>query len=96
MAIGVIATLKIQDGKNAEFEAAFTKAAAAVRANEAGNKLYQLCKSRTDGNTYIVMELYDDDAALKAHGASDHYRALGAAIGSLMAGRPDVQFFDTV
>jgi quinol monooxygenase YgiN len=96
MAIGVIATLKVQENKGAEFEAVFRELAAQVRANEPGNKLYQVCKSRKDENTYIVMELYADQAALDAHGKSDHYRAAGPKLGPTMAGRPDVQFFDTV
>jgi quinol monooxygenase YgiN len=96
MAIGIVATLKVQEGKGAEFEAVFRELAGLVRANEPGNKLYQVCKSRTDGNTYIVMELYADQAALDAHGKSDHYRAAGPKLGPTLAGRPDIQFFDTI
>ncbi len=44
MTIGVIATLKVQDGKGAELESVFRDLAAQVRANEPGNKLYQLCR----------------------------------------------------
>jgi quinol monooxygenase YgiN len=96
MAIGVIATLKVAENKGAEFEAVFKELASQVRANEPGNKLYQVCKSRKEENTYIVMELYADQAALDAHGKSDHYRAAGPKLGPTLAGRPDVQFFDTV
>ena len=96
MAIGVIATLTVQDGKNQEFETVFKDLAAQVRANEPGNKLYQVFKSRKDANTYIVMEIYQDQAALEAHGKSDHFRAAGPKIGPTMGGRPDVQYFDAV
>ena len=47
--IGVVATLKVQDGKQGEFEAVFSDLAKQVRANEPGNIVYQLTKSRTDG-----------------------------------------------
>ena len=40
--IGVIATLRIQDGKAAAFERTFGELAAQVRANEPGNLAYQL------------------------------------------------------
>ncbi|MBP9232075.1 MAG: antibiotic biosynthesis monooxygenase, partial [Phenylobacterium sp.] len=40
--IGVIAVLKVAEGKNAEFEAIFTDLAKQVRANEPGNIAYQL------------------------------------------------------
>lgn len=96
MAIGVIATLKVQEGKGGEFEAVFRDLAAQVRANEPGNKLYQVLKSRKEANTYIVMEIYQDQAALEVHGKSDHFRAAGPKIGPTMAGRPDIQYFDSI
>lgn len=96
MAVGVIATLKIQEGKGADFEAIFRDLAKAVRTNEPGNKLYQVCKSRKDPNTYVVMEIYENDDALKAHGASDHFKTIGAGLGPTLAGRPDIQYFDAI
>ena len=96
MAIGVIATLKVQEGKGAEFEGVFRDLAAQVRANEPGNKLYQVLKSRNDANTYIVMEIYADQAALEAHGKSDHFKAAGPKIGPTLAGRPDIHYLDTI
>ncbi len=96
MTIGVIATLQVQDGKGEELEAAFRELAPQVRANEPGNKLYVLCKSREDANTYVVMEIYDDQAAIEAHRSSEHFKAAGPKLGACLAGRPDVKFFDAV
>jgi quinol monooxygenase YgiN len=96
MAIGVIATLKVQDGKGAELEGVFQELSAQVRAGEKGNQLYRLCKSRTDANTYVVMELYTDQAAIDAHRGAEHFKAAGPKIGACLAGRPDVQYFDAV
>jgi quinol monooxygenase YgiN len=96
MAIGIVATIKIKEGANAAFEAVANEMMAAVRANEPGNKLYQFCKSKTDATTYVVMELYTDQAAAEAHGKSEHFRTIGPKMGPSMAGRPDVQYFDTV
>lgn len=96
MAIGIIATIKVQDGKQADFEAVFRDLGAQVRANEPGNKLYQLCKSKADPATYVVMEIYENEDALKAHGASDHFKAAGPKMGPCLAGRPEIQYFDTV
>ena len=96
MAIGVVATLKVQDGKGSEFESVFRELAAQVKANEPGNKLYQVFKSRADANTYIVMEVYADQAALEAHGKSDHFKAAGPKIAPTLGGRPDIQYFDAV
>ena len=96
MAVGVLATIKIQAGKNAEFEAVAREMMAAVRANEPGNKLYQFCKSKADETTYVVMEIYADQAALEAHGKSDHFRSIGPKMGPYMGGRPEVAYFDAV
>jgi quinol monooxygenase YgiN len=94
--IGVVATLKVQDGKAAEFEKVFTGLMAQVRANEPGNVVYQLCRTRGEPNTYKVLELYKDEDALKAHGASDHFKAAGPALGATLAGRPEIEYLDGV
>ena len=96
MAIGVVATLKVQEGKGPELETVFADLAEQVRAGEPGNKLYRLCRARNDANTYVVMELYDDQAAIEAHGKSDHFRAASPKIGACLAGRPDIQYLDAV
>jgi len=48
MAIGLLATIIVLEGKNAEFEQAFLKLADAVKANEPGNIFYALHKSASD------------------------------------------------
>src|SRR5262249_44309723 len=96
MAIGVIATLKVQREKGSELEAVFNELAAKVRSNERGNRLYQLCRHRKEADTYVVMEIYDDQAAIEAHGKSEHFRAAGPAIGACLAGRPDIQYLETI
>lgn len=94
--IGIVATLKTQPGKGADFEAVFKQLAAKVRANEPGNLLYQLTKSRTEADTYKVLELYKDQDALAAHGQSDHFKDLGRQMGAFMAGRPEIEYLDAV
>jgi len=96
MAIGVVATLKVAEGKGSEFEAVFRDLAGQVKANEPGNKLYQVCKSKADAHTYVVMEIYADQATLEAHGKSDHFRAAGPKIAPTLGGKPDIQYFDTI
>ena len=91
--IALLARLNVAEGKEAEFETVMLELAAQVRSNEPGNQLYTLVK---DDQGYAVMELYDDDEALRAHGASDHFRAAGAKFRGLMAGPPDLQRFDVV
>ena len=74
----------------------FTELAKQVRANESGCLAYQLTKSRTEPNVYKVLELYASEDALKAHGATDYFKAAGAAMGPTMAGRPEIEYLDGV
>ena len=96
MTIGAIATLKVQEGKEAEFEAAMTELCKAVRVNEPGNRLYAFFRSRKEKGTYVVMEEYENEEAVTAHRKSDHFRTAGPEIGATLAGPPDVHLMDAV
>ncbi len=88
--IGIIATLRVQPGKEEEFEGVFAELAPAVRANEAGNSYYKLFRTGETG-VYKVLECYDDEAAVEAHRASDHFRSIGAKLGPCLAGAPEIE-----
>ena len=94
--IGVIATLRIQDGKAEEFETFFTELARQVRANETGNIAYGLTKSRTEPNTYKVLELYESQEALTLHGGTEYFKAAGPKFAGVLAGRPEIEYLDGV
>lgn len=93
--LGVIAKLTIKPGTNADFEAAMKTLQAKVRSDEPGNKLYVLHKT-ADPNVYVMLERYDDQAALDAHRAATHFKELGRKLGDYLAGRPDVQVMHEV
>jgi len=94
--IGVIATLTVAEGKNAEFEAIFIELAKQVRANEPGCHAYQLTRSRSNPQVYKVLELYADEAALKHHGGTEYFKAAGPKMGPCMGGRPEIEYLDGV
>lgn len=94
--IGVVATLKIQEGKNAEFEEIFLGLREQVKANEEGCLQYDLMKSKKDETTYVVMEQYASQEALEAHGKTDYFRASGAKLGAVMGGAPEIVYLDQV
>ena len=91
--IALLARLNVATGKEADFETTMLELAAEVRANEPGNHLYTLVK---DDEGYAVMELYDDEEALKTHGASAHFKAAGAKFAGMMAGRPEIKRFQVI
>jgi quinol monooxygenase YgiN len=88
--------LEVVAGKGPEFEAAFADQAKGVRASEPGNALYQLVRSRDDENSYVVMELYDNEAALEAHRTAEHMVANRSRIGPLVAPGTVVEIFDAL
>jgi len=93
-AIGVIATLTVAEGKNAEFEAVFAELSEAVNANEPGNEFYSLTRSKSNPQVYKVLERYVDQAALDAHGKTDYFRAAGPKLAPCLAAAPDIEVLD--
>ena len=91
--IALIARLNVAEGKESDFEKVMLGLAESVRANEPGNHLYTLVKN-DDG--YAVLELYDDEAALAAHGQSEHFRAAGSKFAGLMAGPPTLDRYEVI
>ena len=94
--IALVVTINVQPGKGPELEAVFKDLAAKVRANEPGNSLYQLVKSRKEEDAYKVLEIYADQAALDGPGQSAHFKEISPRMGPLLAGRPQVEVLDTV
>lgn len=94
--IAAIVTLQIVEGKEAAFEAEYRIAAEQVRAHEAGNRLYQLTRSRTAPQTYRMMELYADEAALEAHGNAPYMPASFERVKPLLAAEPVIELLDTI
>jgi quinol monooxygenase YgiN len=92
--IAVIAKLNVAAGKEADFETAMLNLAGEVRKNESGNQLYTLCKN-SDGK-YLVLELYETEEDLAAHGTTEHFKASGASFKGLMAGAPEIEHLEVV
>lgn len=94
--IGVVATLEIQDGKQAEFETVAKDLMARVKANEPGCTLYQLFKAKGSETSYIFMEQYASKEALESHGKTPYFLAAGPKLGPCLAGAPKIEMFDIV
>ena len=94
MAIGIIATLKVQTDKAAEAEEAFRALQAQVNQNEDGCIFYSFFKA-AEGE-YVVLESYKDEAALEAHGKSDYFKAAGKQMMGFMAAPPDIKRMPSV
>jgi len=94
--VGIVAHLKVKDGKQAEFESAFLELQAAVKKNEPGALQYEVFKSKSDPTMYVVMEQYKSDEDLAAHRTTPHMAAAGPKLGAVLDGRPQVEILGKV
>jgi quinol monooxygenase YgiN len=90
----VIAKVTAKEGKRDELVEGLTKLVSATE-SEPGTLLYALNVSTKEADVIWFYELYGDQDALKAHGASDAMKAT-ASLGDLMAGRPELQYLEPV
>jgi quinol monooxygenase YgiN len=94
--IGVVATIRVKEGGGQGFETVFRALAGEVRANEPGNIVYDLFRSRTEPNCFKVLEIYRDSEAQAAHSQSEHFKRLVPGMGPFLEGRPEVEYLDGI
>jgi quinol monooxygenase YgiN len=46
--------------------------------SEPGCRFYQPCRDPERPGTFLIFEIYDDETAFEAHGASEHFREIAA------------------
>ncbi|MBA8830297.1 MULTISPECIES: putative quinol monooxygenase [Rhizobium] len=85
--------LTVAPGNTDAFGHAFAVQAAAVRVSEPGNRLYKLFKSRTLADSYTLIEIYEDEAALAAHHTSSHMAANRPLTAPFLATPPVMHVF---
>ena len=57
---------------------------------EEGNIAYDLCVARDDAASFVVLEVWRDDAAIESHNASAHFTTLVPRMVGLSAEPPSV------
>jgi quinol monooxygenase YgiN len=77
---------RVKPGKNAAFEAAFREMQRSMREKEPGNLYYDLCVTIEDPQLYVVMERYQNSAAVTAHNQTEHIRKVLTEIRDLLDG----------
>ena len=90
----VIAKLKVKSGSENLFEQEAQKLIAHVKANEPGTLTYTLNRSTSDPTTYVIYEIYADEAAFATHGGSAPMQEFFSAVGTLLDGRPEIRMYE--
>ena len=93
MAIGLTVKFEIRPGTSAHFEAGFQKAAAAVKAQDAGCEMYDLFKSVDSPTRYVIVERWTTQELLDAHMKSPTMAGM-AALAPHFAGPPSLAKYE--
>ncbi len=88
--ITITAKLTAKEGKAGEMQTALLRMIPQVQAHEPGVVLYALHSVEGQPGVFLFYEQYADDAAFAAHRATEHMKALGAALADLSASRMEI------
>ncbi|PJJ57177.1 quinol monooxygenase YgiN [Mumia flava] len=95
MTLNVVALLTTKPGSGPALEQAIAEVRSAMLAHD-GCLRYDLQRRRKSETEYVMIEAYETTDALRAHGSSDEFVALSAALGELLAAPPEVIVLDPV
>jgi quinol monooxygenase YgiN len=89
--ITFVTRVRVRPGDAAAFEAVITEMTAKVRENEPGALHYGFGASIDEPNVYVVVEVYADEAAFKAHWETDYIRPSLARTTPLIEAPPEIR-----
>jgi (4S)-4-hydroxy-5-phosphonooxypentane-2,3-dione isomerase len=92
--VAIAARVTVKDGKAEQYIAAFAPLLEQAR-KEPGTLFYAIHRSKDDPHVFWTTEIYADDAAFAAHGASDVHAAATPVFTELIA-RSDVIIGETL
>src|SRR4026207_1644146 len=75
-------------GMEAKFKETMTAQAQRCLANEPGCLQFDVTQDPKDSSRFVMLEVYKDDAAIKAHQDSLHFKDFRPVISELVADRP--------
>ena len=87
--IRIVATFHVRPDAVEEFRALAGELVEGSRAED-GNIAYDLCVARDDAASFVVLEVWRDDAASESHNASAHFTTLVPRMVGLAAEPPSV------
>jgi quinol monooxygenase YgiN len=88
--VAVFATMTAQPGRRDDLVEILSTMFGPV-GDEAGTEIYALHTLENEPDKVFFYELYTDVDSLKSHGRSDAMKAMGAKLGDVLAGAPEIQ-----
>jgi autoinducer 2-degrading protein len=83
----IVAYLTAKPGKEAEFKEQMTAQAKRCLANESGCLQFDVVQDPKAPTRFVMLEVYKDDAAIKAHQDSQHFKDFRPVVSELVAER---------
>jgi quinol monooxygenase YgiN len=91
----ILAYLTAKPGKESEFQEKMTAQAKRCLANEPGCLQFDVVQDANSPTRFVMLEVYKDEAAFKAHQDSQHFKDFRPVVGDLVADRK-VEIFQMV
>ena len=85
--MAILAYLTAKPGKEVEFKEKMTAQARRCLANEPGCLQFDVVQDPKNATRFVMIEVYKDDAAIKAHQDTQHYKDFRPVVGDLVADR---------
>jgi (4S)-4-hydroxy-5-phosphonooxypentane-2,3-dione isomerase len=83
----ILAYLTAKAGKEAEFQEKMLAQAKRCLANEPGCLQFDVVQDPQNPARFVMLEVYKDDAAVKTHQESQHFKDFRPIVGDLVADR---------
>jgi len=83
----IVAYLTAKPGKEAEFKEKMTAQARRCLANEPGCLQFDVAQDPNNPARLVMLEVYQDEAAVKAHQESQHFKDFRPVVSDLVAER---------
>lgn len=91
----IAAVIKVNEGQGAEFEKEFLLLQPKVL-KDPGAIAYAMHRAQDDPCKYFFYEKYADDAAVKYHTSTPHFKGFFQKMGPLMKGKPEISYYQEV
>ncbi|MFF8474953.1 putative quinol monooxygenase [Streptomyces sp. NPDC015414] len=88
--------LDVAEGSEEPFEKVLKLLVRQVRANEPGTPVFEFVRHRTTPRRYLVVEQYEDEAALAEHSAKEYLKEIVPEMLTYLARPPQLDAYDPV
>ena len=95
MPVVLVAKWTAKEGEEARVRDCLERLAPPSR-EEPGCRFYQPCLDRQDPRVFLIFEIYDDEAALETHAASDHFGEIAAGEAFSLLESRERSYYETI